>query len=149
MATVYTLKSFNETAVTNYEGTTTAIGKITVPAAGLVINDTFKGPRLPRFAVLVDAWLHTIDLDTHGTPLVTLTLRATDGSTPKNAFGSSTVGRAGGTARMDTAGVFAGYKIPNHNYYLELLVAAAPATTVVAGDLFMFCSYVMDIPDEL
>lgn len=148
MPTVYTTKSFNETPVDQHFGTITVPGKFTLTAA-LALNDTIKGPKIPKNAVLLGAKLSTIDLDTNGTPLITLTLRATDGTTPKNAFAASTVGQAGGTARMDTAGVFAGFKIPNHNYYLELLVAAAPATGVAAGDLFMFVSYTMDYPDEL
>lgn len=87
-------------------------------------NDTRKLFKIPRGVTLVDAFMQVGDMDS-GTALV-LTLRVTDGTITKTLIHQSTVGQAGGIARptkIATSEDAIGYTIPNHNFWLEVLVS--------------------------
>lgn len=120
-------------------------------AAALALNDVIRSVYIPKNAVLLDAMIVVDDLDTDATPLLTLTLRVNDLTTQKDFFVASTVGRAGGTQRASVAaGNALGYEVGNDDFFLELLVAAAPGTGAVTGDIELFVSYTIDrIHDDL
>ena len=143
MLTTYTTALHDEGAATAYRnlGSNVLYDRFSLSAA-FVINDVVRSVYIPKNAVLLDAGISCDDLDTHNTPLITLTLRVNDGSTQKNFFAASTVAQAGGMQRADVAaGNAVGYEVTSAAFYLELLVAAAPATGATSGDIELFVSY--------
>ncbi len=88
----------------------------TVPA-GLALNDIVEMLPLPALCTVVDATLISDNLDSNGTPLISLDVGILSGEAGKNDaartcgnefFAADTVGRAGGSSRMSKA---AGFRI--------------------------------------
>lgn len=144
MATTYYAQSWYEGKPAKHEGLTVATGYYNLTGA-LDVNDVIKLHQLPINACLQDFILSAPDLDTGGTPAITITARASDGTTTKAAFTGSTVGQASGIQRMDDD-VFHGYVLGNDNFYMELLIAAGPTTGATTGQLRWVLTYTMDIP---
>jgi hypothetical protein len=142
MATTYTASAFNEQALSYAEGVISREMTYELTAA-LVISDIIKFCKLPKGAVIVDAWLACDDLDTHATPLITLTLRLNDGSAQKNFFSASTVGQAGGLQRATLLAPFES-KLDSNSWWVEVLVPAAPATGAATGTIRVVVLYTMD-----
>ena len=117
--------------------TVTGAGQLTVNEgkysllAALVINDTIGLCKLPAGHVPVDFILDSDDLDTNGTPLITLSAGIVGGDTDA-FFSTNDVAKAGGIARMDA---LAGRRLAptNTERVVGLLVVAAPATGTASG----------------
>jgi len=133
----------------------TLIGADGTAATVLETNDVIKVFKLPANAKLLYGRLDSEDIDS-GTTL-TLTLRATDGTTTKNFIVASTVGQAGGfTDTRDAAGVgvqnaysansAVGYVMPDNeiDWRVEVL-AAAGATGAGADNLRVTVGYTMAV----
>ena len=145
MATTYTATGYStDTPISYAEGTITRKKTYEV-ATALVINDVIQFFKLPRFAKPLDALLACDDLDTGSA--ITLTLRITDGTTTKNFFSASTVGQAGGVARMDLLAALDDWETDNDDYRFEVLVAAAPSGGGT-GTVVAWLQYTMDLENE-
>lgn len=103
-----------------------------VTLTGLVTTDTIRMCKLPARHVAVDLILTTDDQDTNGSPAVVIdvgiedTVGATDD--PNALISASTVGQAGGVARMN---VNAGVKIAPVDY--DRYVTITPTTSATTG----------------
>ena len=64
-----------------------------------VLNDVVELVRLPAGSVVVDVTLRSSDMDTNGTPLMTMSVGY--GGDDDYMIAASTVGRTGGVARAD------------------------------------------------
>lgn len=109
-------------------GLTHSRGVYTVTAgAALVINDVIQMVKVPAGARIISTTLHTSDLDSNGTPLITLSVG--DGSVTNRFINASTKGQTGGTEFIGT-GLTTG--LAPYTYTvddtIDVLVAAAPAT---------------------
>lgn len=119
---------------------------IDVTAAQLTLNAMFDIGVLPAGHGLVDCILISDDLDTDGSPTVTLNVGVMDG-TPGDTtsdrtmdaviFAASTVGQAGTAARPTLATAFKILPTNTHRS-LGVKVAAAP-TTAAAGRIRLRC----------
>lgn len=106
--------------------------------AALAINDTIDMVKLPAGHVPVDLILDTDDLDSGGSPAIVLHvgLRKADGTNDDaDAFiASSTVGQAGGVARMAAVAALRVTKSDSdRNVYIT--VATGPATGATSGKI--------------
>ena len=102
----------------------------------LAANDTLTGPSIPAGAYLVDVLLMSTDLDTAGSPTITLDV-GISGSAAK-FISASTVGQTGGVARMGlTTGL--GYS-PTSDTPVIVTVNAA-GTTKAAGTVTLAILY--------
>ena len=113
--------------------------KYTMTAA-LVINDVIKMCKVPAGAVIQDIILSTSDLDTASSPAVTLSVG--DGSDTDRFLSASTIGQAGGIARL-TPHLGHGYQYAAEDT-IDILVAAAPTTSVTDGTLMLTVFYNMN-----
>lgn len=112
--------------------------KITTTGA-LTTADVLQFGYLPKYARVVDATIKASDLDTNGSP--TLTLNVGDAGDADRLFAASTVGQAGTAARMSVATGF-GYR-----YDDETLITGAPAAnaaTGVAGTIELLVSFTIE-----
>jgi len=112
--------------------------KVTVSAA-LTTSDAIQFGYVPHYARIVDAVLKASDLDTNGSP--TLTLNVGDAGDADRLFAASTVGQAGTTARM-TATTGFGYR-----YDTPTLITGVPsanAATGAAGTIELFLFYTVE-----
>lgn len=116
------------TAYSSYTMTTT-------PANG----DVFEMLRVPRNARITGCTLKSTDIDTNGTPTVTLTV-GDSGDTDRLITGS-TIGRAGGTdsALVSSTGQFYQYTTET---VISVAISAGPATGAV-GTLELAVKYVV------
>lgn len=135
----------NQPATTASDSTLVAVREEYSLLAALVVSDTIDFLKLPARHVLVDVIVDSDDLDTGGSPAITLHagLRAADGvatDDPDAFLVSSTVGQAGGVAR---AAAVAGFRIAaadfDRNVYLT--VAVAPATGATTGKIGVTAFY--------
>lgn len=107
-------------------------------SAALALNDVIEICKLPARHVIVDAILDTDDLDTNGTPLITLSVGTA--TTANLLINASTIGRTGGIARMDQAG---GARLAeaDTDTVIRITVAAAPATGAASGTIGLTLFY--------
>lgn len=112
--------------------------KVTVGAA-LTTSDAIQFGYVPHYARIVDATLKATDMDTNGSP--TLTLNVGDSGDADRLFAASTVGQAGTIARM-TATTGFGYRYDTPT--LITGVPAANAATGVAGTIELFLFYTVE-----
>jgi len=94
--------------------------------AALGLNDVIEGPTLQRGSVIVDVILSATDLDTGGSPAITLDVGPA--SDPDGLIDGSTIGQAGGVDRADTVPVTL-----TANESINVTVSAAPATGATTG----------------
>lgn len=116
----------------------------------LEINDVFDLIVLPAGHKLVDAILDVTDLDTGGSPALTLsvgTLAGTPGDTvlanrtaSENVIAASTVGQAGGVARAAVAG-FTDIAPQDTDRSIGVLCKAAPQTGATSGTIRLTVFY--------
>ncbi len=109
------------------------------PSAALTTSDVFNFGYLPINARVVGAFIEASDLDTNGSP--TLTLNVGDSGDADRYFAASTVGQAG-TASTALAVTGLGYKTT-----AKTLVTGAPAAnaaTGVAGTISVGILYVVE-----
>lgn len=108
-------------------------------SAALTTSDVLQFGYAPEGFRVVGGFLKADDLDTNGTP--TLTLNIGDADDPNRHFAASTVGQAG-TASNDVA--IAGL---GHRYAAKTLITGAPAAnaaTGAAGDITLCLLGVID-----
>jgi hypothetical protein len=139
------MATFNMTRITGANarqgaGTSGALNclaaTITTTSA-LALNDVIQSPQLPVGAVVVDVLLQTTDLDTNGTPLISLDVGY--GGDVDYFIALSQIGRTAGVARA--AAVTAAPLTLAANDTIDILVSAAPATGV-AGTLNLVVYYI-------
>jgi hypothetical protein len=116
-------------------GITTNICSAAVTTS-LALNDTLTGPSIPAGAYLVDVLLMSTDIDSNGSPTVTLDVGISGAAT--KFIAASTVGQTGGIAHMGgTTGL--GYT-PAADTPVIVTVSAAGATKV-AGTITLAILY--------
>ena len=121
MATAYTMSSYHQwDPWMTKQGTLTISGSFT--PATLVVSDTFKFFYLPVGITLHSIGLALADMDTHVTPLLTLSVGDSSGAT---LFISSNTGGQTGTAVTTTTALPKQYTTAN---YLLMTVSAGAAT---------------------
>lgn len=118
----------------------TVVSVFTLSAA-LALNDIIRGTEMPNGATVTDVVLSTTDLDTNGTPLISVSVG--DTGDPDRFILSNIVGRAGGVASLDNL-VGHGHKYTTSGNFVDLTVVAGPATGAVTGTVRMAVSYTMD-----
>ena len=108
-------------------------------SAALTTSDTLQFGYLPANARIVHATIESDDLDTGGSP--TLTLNVGDAVDPDRLFAASTVGQAGTqSSAVAVAGLF--FKTT-----AKTLITGAPAAnaaTGAAGSIRLCISYIVD-----
>jgi hypothetical protein len=117
----------------------TIVAKYTV-AAALVLNDVIQMVKIPAGAKIVDLTLSCTDLDTNGTPAIVLDVG--DGSDTDRFIDGSTIGQAGGIARLDQHGGH-GYAYSAEDT-IDVLVQVAPATGATSGTITLTVKYTME-----
>lgn len=118
------------------DGVQSVTGKYSLTAA-LVLNDVIQMVKIPAGHQVVDVILSADDLDTNGTPLISLTVG--DGDDTARFIAASTIGRTGGVARLDQkAGL---QKVYTAEDTVDVKVSAAPATGAVTGDITCTVKY--------
>ena len=108
--------------------------------AALAINDVIQSPPLPKGAVVYDVMLAVTDLDTNGTP--TITLDVGYGGDVDYFIAASTVGQAGGVARASAVTAATPLSL-TVNDTIDVLVKAGPATGATSGTVTLVVHYVM------
>lgn len=116
---------------------------VTIGAA-LTTADNIEFGRVPDYARVVDATLVATDLDTNGSP--TLTLNVGDAGDADRFFAAATVGQTGAAARMSVLTGF-GYRYPKGGGLITGK-PAANAATGVAGTIDLYLFYVVDDPGD-
>jgi len=124
--------------IANGAETVTVRGEYEITAA-LVINDLVELVNLPADHVVTDCIIYADDLDTNGTPLITLGAGKT-GGTGVELIAANTLAQAGGMARLDTAGGLQIAPATSEVAY-GVKVVAAPATGATTGTIGMQLSY--------
>lgn len=115
-----------------------ATGSYAITAA-LVINDVIQMVKVPAGATVFDVLVVVPDLDSNGTPLVTLDVGY--GGDPDYWVAASTAGQAGGLFRATAAtGVPLAFTTEDT---IDILVKAAPATSATTGTLYLTAFYSM------
>jgi hypothetical protein len=98
-------------------------------AAALVINDVIQSALIQAGSTVVDVMVVVSDLDTNGTPLITLDVGY--GGDPDYFIAASTIGQTGGVARASA--VTALPLTLTTNDTIDVTVKAAPATGATTG----------------
>lgn len=109
-----------------------------VATGELEIGDIIQVGTIPEGAILLDGYLASDDLDTNGTPL--LTLEVGDAADDNGLLVANTVGQAGGVARFDGA-----YLVTRETKTAETTIqvtVAAAAATAAAGTIRVVLFYV-------
>jgi hypothetical protein len=114
-----------------------AFGTYTLTAA-LAINDVIQMVKVPAGAKIVGITLATTDLDTGGSP--TITLDVGDDGDADRFVAASTIGQAGG-ATNDILFSGYGYAYTAENT-VDVLVKAAPATGATSGTIELAVTYI-------
>ncbi len=121
--------------------THTARGEYTISAA-LVINDTIDMFYLPPNARVKRGFIKSADLDSGGSPAITLDLG--DSGDTDRYFAASTVAQAGGVdVTMAATGVD---YLNTAKTLVTLLVKAAPATSATTGTIVVEIDYMVEEP---
>ena len=108
--------------------------------AALALNDVIQMVTVPAGATILDVLLAVTDLDTGGSPAIVLTVG--DGGDTDRFVTASTVGQAGGVARLN-ATTGAGYKYTAKDT-IDVLVSTGPATGATSGTVSLTVLYTMD-----
>lgn len=140
MATAYTaLNDLTVTPTADRVGyCLTARSRYSLTGA-LVINDTIDMVTIPAGHFVTDMVLVSDDLDTHGTPTITLDV-GIKGATADTFFAASTVAQGGGVARPTLATAFRDVAT-TADRVVQLKVKAAPATGATTGTVTLLVSY--------
>lgn len=122
----------------NARGTPVFVGEeVTVTAAQLTLNALFGSIKVPKGAVIIGVHLMSTDIDTNGTPLVTLSVG--DTSDDDRLMTANTAGQAGGYANTLATTGFA-YQYTSETT-VQVKVKAIPATaaagTITYGVTFV------------
>lgn len=104
--------------------------KLDVGTDNLGAGDAWNFIRLPADAIIEDIYLEVDDLDSDGTPTLTLLIKSDDGTTETTHLSADNVGQAGGIVQADTSLPRLGGDAPI-TVFVEVGTAAA---TAQAGD---------------
>jgi hypothetical protein len=115
-----------------------ATGSYAITAA-LVINDVIQMVKVPAGATVFDVLVVVPDLDSNGTPLITLDVGY--GGDPDYFIAAATTGQAGGLVRA-TAATALPLAFTTEDT-IDILVKAAPATSATTGTLYLTAFYSM------
>ncbi len=99
--------------------------------AALALNDVLQSPQIQAGSTVVDVMVVVSDLDTGGSPAITLDVGY--GDDPDYFIAASTVGQAGGVARASA--ITAQPLTLAKNDTIDVLVKAAPATGATTGTI--------------
>lgn len=115
-----------------------AVRGVYVLSGALALNDIIQMCVLPAQHVLVDCILDTDDLDTNGTPTISLSVGVP--GVANALISSSTVGRTGGVARLDQV---AGLRLTasDNDTVVQITVSATPATSATTGTIGLTLLY--------
>lgn len=108
--------------------------------AALATNDYIEMVTLPANAVVTGMTLHATDLDTDGSPALTLSVG--DSASANRFISASTIGQAGGytsTLASGTGAMFYKYTAPTK----IRVTAAAGAATGTTGTIKLLVSYIV------
>ncbi len=108
--------------------------------AALALNDAIQMFKLPAGAVVHEVILASDDVDTNASPTVKYDVG--DGSLANRFIAATTIGQAGGVARMDQKGGV-GFKC-TADTMIQVTVNTAPATGTASGAITLTVSYTMD-----
>lgn len=118
-----------------------ARGEYTISAA-LVINDVINLFYLPPRARIKRGWIKSADLDTGGSPAITIDVG--DAADPDRYFAASTVAQAGGVdVTMASTGVD---YLTTSKVLVSALIKAAPATSATTGTIVVCIDYACEEP---
>ncbi len=105
--------------------------------AALAANDIIQSPVIQAGSVVTDVMVVVSDLDTNGTP--TITLDVGYGDDPDYFIAASTVGQAGGVARASA--VTALPLVLAANDTIDVTVKAGPATGATTGTVTIIVTF--------
>lgn len=108
-------------------------------SAALALNDVIQMVKVPKGAPVLDVELITTDLDTGGSPAITLHVGY--GGDADYFIASSTVGQGGGVARASAA--TAKPLAFTDEDTIDVTVAVAPATGATTGTVSLVAYYVV------
>lgn len=77
--------------------------KLDIGTDNLGAGDKWNFIRLPDDAIIEDIYLEVDDLDSNGTPALTLLVKSDDGTTETTHLAADTVGQAGGIVQANTS----------------------------------------------
>lgn len=119
-------------------GSVKAVRGVFALTAALALNDVINMLSMPAQHVPVDCILDCDDLDSGGSPSITLSVGTA--TTPALLISASAVGQAGGIARMDKA---TGPRLAasNSDTLIQIKVAAGPATGATTGTIGLTLLY--------
>lgn len=109
-------------------GLKAVVGVHTLTAA-LALNDVIQSPTVPAGATIIDVIVTATDLDTGGTPAITLDVGY--GDDPDYFIADTTIGQTGGVARASAA--TAKPLTLAQKDTIDITVSAAPATGATSG----------------
>jgi hypothetical protein len=139
MATVTSSEVGTDDQAVDRVGLIAVKASYSVPATGdgSAANDVIQMVKVPAGASIIDLWLSSTDIDTDASPAVIL--HVGDGGDADRYIASSTVGQAGGVARLSAiAGV-------NYTYTADDTIdvtIGTVAATKAAGTLVLTVLYV-------
>lgn len=120
---------------------TVAYGEYALTGA-LVVNDVIQIVRVPAGAIITGGFLAVDDLDTNGTPLITM--QVGDGGSAPRFLASNTKPQTGGVAYFDAqAGFGFTYTVDDT---IDVTVNTAPATGATTGTVRVGVRYKMSKP---
>lgn len=108
-------------------------------AAALALNDVIQMVRVPAGARVTDLSLAATDLDTGGSPAITLSVG--DGGATARYISASTIGQAGGIANGISVATGFGYLYTAEDT-IDVLVAAGPAIGATSGTVRLAVTYI-------
>jgi len=117
-----------------------AVGTYSLLAA-LELNDVIQLVKLPPGAEIHDVALMVTDLDTNGTPLITLDVG--NGDDPNYFVNASTIGQTGGIVRTNTVTAASSLALTAEDT-IDVTVSAAPATGATSGTVKLMVFYTVD-----
>lgn len=101
MATVTATRAGATKTARDGVGTHTVLSSYSI-TANVTANDVLQMVPVPKGARIVDVVLTSTDIDTHGTPTVTMIVGDTDSTDDTDRYiTSSTIGQTGGVARLN------------------------------------------------
>lgn len=138
MATVESTEVQSADPVQDRVGVIATSATVTLPAtgAGTAAGDIIQMVKVPNGARVLDVFLAADDLDTDGSP--TITLSVGDGDDDDRYIVASTIGQASGVARLSSA--VGADKVYTAEDTIDVKVVAA-ATAKQAGDITLTVWY--------
>jgi hypothetical protein len=118
----------------------TRVIALTNPVLGATILDSVILARVKRGVKFVWAFMQSSAFDSNGSPLLTVDLQITDGTTTKYLIKGSTTVRSGGLAipsQIPATENGLNYVTPSNSFYLQVVATAAAATFVATGTLIV------------